>query len=107
MQAADAADAAGAAVVAAMFGSGTGGKGLTTTEVTEVTEGAEVNGGVSSTPLKKKGRAALQDRPVFFARSPLNFGTTRLLKKYGQPVGLMAALEQSVDKPVKRRAKKK
>jgi hypothetical protein len=71
MQAADAADAAGAAVVAAMFGSGTGGKDLTTTEVIEVTEGAEVNGGVSSTPLKKKGRAALQDRPVFFARSPL------------------------------------
>ena len=30
-----------------------------------------------------------------------------LLKKYGQPVGLMAALEQSVDKPAKRRPKKK
>jgi len=30
-----------------------------------------------------------------------------LLKKYGQPVGLMAALEQSVDKPAKRRRKKK
>jgi hypothetical protein len=30
-----------------------------------------------------------------------------LLKKYGQPVGLMAALEESVEKPVKRRQKKK
>lgn len=30
-----------------------------------------------------------------------------LLKKYGQPVGLMAALEQSVDKPAKRRGKKR
>jgi hypothetical protein len=30
-----------------------------------------------------------------------------LLKKYGQPVGLMAALEQSVDEPAKRRGKKR
>jgi hypothetical protein len=99
MQAAGAADA-GAAVVAAMFGSGTGGKGLTTTEVIEVVtegaEGAEGNEDVSSTPLKKKrtGRSAGSAR--FFARSPLNFGTTRLLKKYGQPVGLKAALKESV-----------
>jgi hypothetical protein len=66
MQAAGAADA-DAAVVAAMFGSGTGGKGLTTTEVIEVTEVAEVNAGVSSTPLKKKDGPLCRDRPVFCA----------------------------------------
>jgi hypothetical protein len=62
MRAADAA-AVVAVAVAAIIGSGTGGRDTRTdTEMkTEVNEGAEGNGGnedVSSTPLKKKGRAA-------------------------------------------------